>query len=298
MEWGLCATLKAPVDQVRAFVAHHLGLGAAHLWLFFDDPDDPAFDAVAGLDRVTATRCDMAYWTGLINKRPDRHQNRQGRNMQAVYKATSLPWLGHIDVDEYLAPSEEIGAVLARHPADRPMYRMAPWEALHDPALPDDIFTARQFRAALSGADRAGARERVFGPFAPLLPQGVLSHSAGKCFFRTGLARFEPRLHGAFRAGARVPGGEFGPEIALLHFHAEDPARWKDRLQFRLERGAYSFNEPLRQWLLEAGPAGIDGFYDAVQRVTPALVERLRAEAALLEADLGLRAQVAARFGA
>ena len=172
------------------------------------------------------------------------------------------------------------------------MLRLAPWEALHDPALPDDIFTARHFRAALSGDRKAAARARVFGDYAPLLSNGVLSHSAGKCFFRTGLARFEPRLHGAFRAGTRVPGGDFCPNIALLHFHAEDPKRWRDRLQFRLTQGAYQYNPPLQDWLLSANETAIDQFYHDTQTATPATLTRLRAENILLEARLNLRQNI------
>ena len=155
--------------------------------------------------------------------------------------------------------------------------------------IPDDIFTAQHFRAALNGQRHVAARARVFGPYAPLLANGVLSHSAGKCFFRTGLARFEPRLHGAFRAGARVPGGDFTPGIALLHFHAQDPARWRDRLHFRLTRGAYQYNPPLQDWLLNATGAEIDTFYRATQTATPETLAKLRAEGALLTTELHLR---------
>lgn len=291
-EWGLCATVKAPTEQVLAFVAHHLHLGAAHIWIFFDDPDDPAFEAVAGLPNITATRCSEDYWQDLIGKRPEKHQNRQGRNMQSIYKQEPLAWLGHIDVDEYLLPDRDVGAILSEQDADTKMLRMAPWEALHDPSLPDDIFTARHFRAAMKGDVWAGGRERIFGIYAPLLCNGVLSHAAGKSFFRTGLSRFEPRLHGAFRAGMRVKGGDFSPEIALLHFHAEDPARWRERLQFRLTRGAYQFNPPLQQWLLAAAEEDLDAFYAAVQTAHPDLLDRLRKEDVLQEANLGLRGKV------
>lgn len=297
--WGLCTTVKAPAEQVLAFTAYHLNLGAAHLWLFFDDPDDPAYDAVAGHPDVTATRCDMGYWQALAGKRPDKHQNRQGRNMQSVYNSTSLPWLGHIDVDEYLLPRRDLGQILDTLDGldiEDKILRIAPWEALHDPAMPDDIFTARHFRAALRGGgpDAQAARDRVFGPYAPLLHKGVLSHAAGKCIFRTGLSRFEPRLHGAFRAGARVSLGDFTPEVALLHFHAEDPQRWKERLQFRLTRGAYQFNPPLQQWLLAADETATDAFYAAVQTASPDVLATLRAEDVLMEASLNLRRTVAA----
>tara|TARA_R110002094_G_scaffold164809_1_gene148822 strand:+ start:69 stop:788 length:720 start_codon:yes stop_codon:yes gene_type:complete len=233
-----------------------------------------------------------------MGERPDKHQTRQARNMQAVYKTTQLPWLGHIDVDEYLMPRRDIGRILEGLAGEA--LRIAPWEALHDPTMADDVFTARHFRAALrgNGPEAEAARGRVFGRFAPLLPQGVLSHSAGKCIFRTGLARFQPRLHGAFRAGKRVSLGDFTDEVALLHFHAEDPARWKERLSFRLTRGAYQYSPALQQWLLAADAAGIDAFYAAVQAPDREALTALRNEGVLLEATLGLRARIAAMEGA
>lgn len=291
-EWGICTTVKAPLEQVQAFAAYHLNLGAAHIWLHFDDPDDPAAQQIDH-PQITTTLCSTAYWMGLIGKRPERHQNRQGRNMHRVYKTDALPWIAHIDVDEYILANTDIPAALAAMPADQSMLRMAPYEALHDPALPDDIFTATQFRAALNGQRNESARTRVFGQYAPLLTNGVLSHAAGKCFFRTGLSRFEPRLHGAFRAGTRVPGGDFHPDFALLHFHAQDPARWRDRLHFRLTKGAYQYNPALQDWLLAATDAEIDAFYTATQTAVPDTLAKLGAEGALLTATLNLRQTIA-----
>ena len=290
--WGLCATVMAPVDQVQAFVAHHLALGCARLWLFLDQPDDPAVRAVAGLAEVTVTICDAAYWQTIKGKRPEKHQNRQARNMQAVYAGADLPWIGHIDVDEFLSPRRDIGDVLAEVAQDRPMLRMAPWEALHDAGLPPDIFTARSFRRALKGPENAALRDLAFGPYAPLLREGVLSHSAGKCFFRTGIAGLEPRLHGAFLAGRRLDGGTFAPDVALLHFHAEDRQRWLDRLAYRITRGAYQFNPDLANWLAGADDAALAVFYDRVQSPDHRVRAGLIAAGALISVDLGLRNRV------
>lgn len=292
-EWALCTTVKAPVEQVLAFTAHHLGLGASGLWLFFDDPDDPAFDAVAHIPHVTATRCTAAHWQSVCNKRPEAHQNRQGRNMQWVYAKRETPWLGHIDIDEYLAPMQPIAEILDAQPDDRIMLRMAPWEALHDPSLPDDIFTATDFRAALKGPDHAANRDIAFGPYAAYLAEGVLSHSAGKCFFRTGVRGLEPRLHGAFRFGKRLQGEGFDPQIPLLHFHAENRAQWVSRLPFRLTLGAYKFNPALQTHLQSASPAGIDAFYDRVQNPSAEIRAQLDRKGLLRHATLTLRTAAA-----
>ena len=291
--WGVCTTLNATREQVLAFVAHHLDLGADHIWLHFDDPDAPAADLAMRLPRTTVIRCDAAYWQALPGGRPDTHQNRQTRNIQRVCAEAALPWIAHLDHDEFLLADRPVAGILDDVPQDRLLLRVAPFEALHDPALPDDIFTARQFRAPLRGPHHAADRAALFGNHAALMPDGVLSHSAGKCFFRTGIRRMRPRIHGAFRANARVAGGAFHPDLALLHFHAQDRAQWLDRLAFRLAQGGYR-DRPLHIWLAEADAAARHGFYDAVQVATPDKVDLLRQLGLLREVDLGLRAKVGA----
>lgn len=293
-DWGLCTTVKAPTEQVLAFVAHHLSIGAGQIWLYFDEPDDPAYEVARAIPGVTATRCDAAYWQTVSKSRPETHQNRQVRNMHALYGKGQVPWLGHIDVDEFLWPARPIADILGTLPEDRILLRAAPWEALHDPALPDDIFTARQFRAALKRGPLArAARMRAFGPCAALLPSGALSHAAGKCFFRRGVRRLAPRLHSAFLNGERVKGDALHPDVALLHFHAQDPAAWKAHLHYRLTRGAYRAQPAMIEALLDAPPDRIDAFFATVQCPDAGTIRYLAANGLLIEADLGLRAKVA-----
>ena len=294
--WALVATVKAPQDQVLAFLAHHLGLGAARIWLYFDDPADPAFDLVSRIPRVTALRCDDAHWA-RTNGRPERHQNRQARNALRSYRACAEPWLGHIDVDEFLLPDRPMGEILAATPPRQPMLRMEPFEALHDPTLPDDIFTARAFRGPLK-ARFAFLHAPLFGRFAPALQDGMLSHVVGKAFFRTGIAGLTPRLHGANLNGQRLPGPPVDPRVKLLHFHAQDRAAWERALPFRLDRGAYQKREGLRAALSGAPPEEIDAFYRETQMLTPEKADMLRSEGRLVEVSLGLRAKVQALLAA
>lgn len=294
--WGVAATVRAPLEQVMAFAAHHLDLGAHRIWLHFDDPGDPAADALSDRPKISVIRCDDAYWQGLCGTRPPTHQVRQMRNITRVCRRAQIDWVAHVDVDEYLLARAPIPAILADLPADRLVLRAEPFEALHSPGLPDDIFTARYFRRGLPDPDPARAAQ-VLGGYGALLPRGMLSHTVGKCFFRTGVAGMVANIHGARIKGERVFGGRFHPDLALLHFHAEDPARWRHGLQFRLSRGAYQFLPDLQAHLLAADDAGIDAFYDAVQLATPERLEHLRALGLLREADLGLRAKVAALFG-
>ena len=146
--WDVVSTIKAPADQVLAFAAHHLSLGADHLWLFFDDPDAAIPAVLEGHPKVTVTRCDKAYWQAF-GKRHERHQNRQARNAREAYGQTKSPWLAHLDVDEFLQADRPVAAILGGIPAEALVVQLEPFEAMHDPGLDDDIFTARTFRGPL-----------------------------------------------------------------------------------------------------------------------------------------------------
>ena len=293
LRWGLVSTVKASEDQVLAFVAHHLSLGASRIWLYFDDPDDPAFDRVAKLPRVTATRCTDKYWD-LRGGRDTRHQTRQTRNTRDALRMCKLDWLGHIDVDEFLHAPRPVADILAEVPAETPALVMEPFDAMHDPDLPDDIFTARHFRGPLGRAHRA-LHPMIFGPAAPIIPGGNLGHTIGKSFSRPGVKGLALRIHLVAVNKVRLT-ETFNPELRLLHFHAQDPAAWRAALPFRLDLGAYHWpkDKLLHDYLANATDEAIGDFYQAVQTLTPEKVALLEAHGRLITADLGLRSKVAA----
>ncbi|VDC26099.1 glycosyltransferase family 2 protein [Pseudogemmobacter humi] len=295
IRWGLVATVKTPVEKLLAFLAWHLDLGAARISLYFDDPDDPAPEVLAAVPglagKVVLTPCDEAHWRRL-GGRPERHQNRQAKNARDAYRAAGPDWIGHIDADEFLWAEVPVAQILASLPREQIMCRAEPFEAMHDPALPDDIYTASAFRGALKPR-HAALRRPVLGEFAGMLPEGMLSHAAGKAFFRAGIQGLSPRLHGAFIGGERLPGPGFDPRLKLLHFHAQDRAAWAAALPFRLTRGAYQYHPELCAFLSGASPAQIAEFYDETQVLTPAKTAALREAGRLMELRLDLAARVA-----
>lgn len=293
-DWGIVTTAKAPADHVLAFVAHHLGLGAAHVWVHLDDADDPVAAALDGIAGVTAVRCDAAYWQAVQGRRPQRHQYRQALNAQRVYAQTGLDWLLHIDVDEFLLADRPVAELLGAAAPGRPIVRVEPWDALHDPGAPDDIYRGRYFRRPLRRAEDPGLLDDLHGPHARLLPRGLLGHSAGKCFFRTGIAGLEPSIHSARLGGKRLDAGPIEPGLALLHFHAEEPERWLARLPFRVEQGAYRTLPQVQAFFREATPEVLSDFYLRTQVATPDALSRLAALGMLREERLDLRAKVAA----
>lgn len=294
MVWGIVSTVKAPLDEVLAFTAHHLDLGASRIWLCFDDPDDPAATVLEHVPQVTVLRCDVGHWLRLGQARPSRHQNRQTANAQHILRHCDLDWLLHIDVDEFLHSPRPVADALRAVRADRPLVRVKAWEALHCPDMTDDIFTSSVFRAPLNAEAQAPHRRAIFGPYEPLFPTGVMSHAVGKCFFRTGIAGLQPWLHGASLKGEKIPPGPPLQGMSLLHFHSQNRQDWLARLPYRLEKGAYVLKPELAAFLKSSDRDEINDFYHHCLTATPEALDYLDRHGLMQEIHLGLRARVTA----
>jgi hypothetical protein len=135
-EVGLCIAMLlkgAPAEVVIDYVRYHVYIGFQHLYLFFDDPTDAAFEAVstafARTGQVTATRCDGAYWerrlreSAIVSRRAQNrvfddtvrcidteHKCRQNlvvEHAAELARAARLEWLLHQDIDEVVLPQSE-----------------------------------------------------------------------------------------------------------------------------------------------------------------------------------------------
>ena len=292
--WAVVSTMKAPEEKVLAFVAHHLSLGADHLWLFFDDPAQPIPPVLANHPRVTVTPCDDAHWIRACKKRPPQHQNRQTQNARLTYREfVTSEWIVHIDVDEFLLTKRPIDDILEETPAETIAMRLEPFEAMHDPLLPDDIYTAREFRGALRH-EYWPRRRAALGPYRKVIRDGMMSHSVGKTIYRTRIPGLLPRLHAVMLNKVMVAPASWQPDIKLLHFHAQDKAAWLAAVPFRITKGAYQFRPELQGFLAEATPEEVDKFYRRTQILPFDLRDVLVKDGRLLIVDLGLRAKVRA----
>lgn len=288
--WSIVATVKAPEEKILAFTAHHLAIGCDHIWLYFDDPDAPVPPALANHAKVTVTLCGDAYWQAS-NKRPPTHQNRQARNARNTYPQVTTDWLAHIDVDEFIHAPRPLADVLNDVPAETIAVKLEPFEAMHDPMLPDDIFTAREFRGALRH-EHWPRRRKALGDYRKVIRDGMLSHTVGKVICRAGIPRLFPRLHAVMLDGSFVPIPDWHPELKLLHFHAQDRKAWLEVLPFRLTKGAYQFRPELQEFLNAATPEEIDKFYRRTQILSLETAAELAAVGRVLIVDLGLRQKV------
>lgn len=292
--WAVVSTIKAPEEKVLAFAAHHLSLGADHLWLFFDDPTQPIPAPLTRHPRVTVTLCDDTHWTSFQKKRPPQHQNRQTQNARLTYRArVTSDWIAHIDVDEFILPQRPISAILDDTPPETIAMKLEPFEAMHDPLLPDDIYTSREFRGALRH-EHWPRRRAALGPYRKVIRDGMLSHTVGKVIYRTGIRGLLPRLHAVMLDKVFVPTPDWHPEMKLLHFHSQDRADWLSRIPFRMTKGAYQFRPELQAFLAEATPEEVDKFYRRTQIMSVDVRDELVKVGRVLIADLGLRAKVQA----
>ena len=118
---SLVSTVKAPKADLDRFVTYHLNTGVEHIYLFFDDPEDPSLPAFVGMDQITATACTPERWQAA-----DIHLE-QGIEARQQYNASEAmtwahgrgsQWLLHIDSDELIhIPDSDLPVWLARLPA-------------------------------------------------------------------------------------------------------------------------------------------------------------------------------------
>lgn len=308
--WGTVSTIKAPTDQILAFCAHHLSLGARQLHIYLDDDNRAAAAALAGHPHIHVTLCDDAYWQAHLGRRPVKHQARQVENARHAYaRCAGLDWLTHIDVDELLWPATPLPAQLAALPPDCQVARLRPAEALATPAPgPAPITHFKRF--TIDRATRDRQTRRAYPTFGMHLNGGFLSHVQGKLIYRTGQPGLSAKIHNVMVGDQTNPGQREMPGTELLHLHAHSWDQFRAAFQFRLERGSYradlrpatqggvTMHDLLTALYADTGEDGLRAFYTEVCTATPDLLARLRAESLMSSHVLDLDAKIAAWFPA
>ena len=296
LKWGVVATVRAETDDILKFAAYHLEAGAHRVYLYLDDPDQPAIPELSAHPKIRLRICDRDYWTKSETGRPKKHQVRQTYNATHAYRRTDdVEWLAHIDVDEFLVPLERsLEQVLGDIPADAMTVRCRPMECLAGA----DRTAYKAF--VPSHADRTAITQSLYPEFGAFLKAGFISHLAGKVFMRTGQTNVTFKIHRVFQGGAALPDDHVSEDLSLAHIHAKDWADWRGRYTFRIESGSYrappdaenedSLYARLRKLEETEGEAGLRRFYDEVVADTPELRARLGQFGLLRRVDLNLDA--------
>ncbi len=129
---AIVTTLRNAGAVLDSFVAYHRAIGFRHLFLFFDDPDDPDLARAARMPDVTAIPHDAelrAIWRGLpayakfgpfIDSEVMSRQLLNVEHAQELAHASGFGWLLSIDADElFFAPNESVRAHFASLSATR-----------------------------------------------------------------------------------------------------------------------------------------------------------------------------------
>jgi hypothetical protein len=300
--WGLVATILAPVAETLRFAAYHLDAGAHRLYIYLDDPESEAYAPLKAHPKIRVQKCDAGYWKKVANKRPAKHQVRQSINAtHAYHRKVEVEWHGHIDVDEFIVPKQDIGTALNDLPNKNLCARLRPMEQL--------VGKGDAFKAFIpNGPDRIPTVEDIYPEFGKFVKGGFLSHVAGKFFVRTGLENMNLRIHNVFQGDTTNPNQIELSTMTLAHCHAKPWEDWLATFQYRLEKGSYraelspaakggaSLHDMLSILEASEGEAGLKRFYDEIAVDSPALQRRLEAHDLLRHATLDLDAKLARHF--
>ena len=289
--WGIVCTTNAPLLDVARFVAHHLEIGAAHIYLYLDAPEPDVVGLLNEHPKVTLTQCDAAYWKRMGKNRPEAHQLRQTFNATCALRdaAPHLDWLGHIDTDEFILTRTKLSSALKAVPQDMAGARLYPAEALAKTAtgeLPQHF----KLRTTADGV-AATAVADIYPTFGSYVRGGFLSHLAGKVFARTGLGDMRLAIHRLRVKGEDVLNTAVIKDAYVGHLHAPDWDNFITKLDFRQTKGSYRTKSEdalknighLLQYLRdEEGEAGLRQFFDEMCSDTPELRTRLKKHGLLL----------------
>ncbi|MHA6326759.1 glycosyltransferase family 2 protein [Roseivivax sp. CAU 1753] len=234
----MAAILKEPLSTVVSFVDWHRAQGVTGFHLCFDDPGDPAADALEGAPDIVVERGTPAFWDRCGIDAGKAFPMRQNHFLTHAYRAAPAGWFAALDGDEYFhldgrtladeldAQDPETVAVsirTAEHvqtPQDPARYHFR---------LPQPRWLRQQLYPNVAGHLRTR--------------EGFAGHTEGKSCTRVGLgSRVRIRQHWATVEGrdpvhARVLTHEDGAH--LLHFVDRGYGNWRAKLDWRIASRGY-----------------------------------------------------------
>ena len=304
MRWGLSATILAPTTDILRFAAYHLEAGAHRLYIYLDDDNQSAYQALKAHPKVRVQSCTADWWDRQNQGRPKKHQVRQTVNAtHAYHRKAEVDWLIHMDVDEFLVCDTPVADVLASVTGDTRAVRVRPMEV-----LAGDGTAFKKFIP--NGPSRAATVAQLYPTFGAYLNGGFLSHLAGKIFVRTGLSDVRVQIHNAFAADLEIP-AETPSGIDLAHLHAPSWDHWFNAFAYRQNQGSYrpglkpnrprdkgglSMHELFDLITAEDPNNGLKSFFAEVCADTPDLRARLDQHGLLRQYNLKLHDLVGKHF--
>ncbi|WP_052261461.1 glycosyltransferase family 2 protein [Ruegeria sp. ANG-S4] len=233
------AIVSEPVQILARFIDWYMQAGADRIHLFFDDPLDPAIDAVKDHQGVTCTRCDASFWGGIGANAKDRFTLRQNAAMKFAYQASPKGWFLNVDGDELVhLDGRNLAFELNRQDGDVQKVRFRPVEPIQTPD--DDL----NFHVRRPGGRPWGMRG-LYGELYPGFRKrgGLVGHNIGKVAIRTGLQLSALRQHDAWgEGGVELTEVTLGPDEGawLLHFVDGGFLNWRKKVEWRLSSRGFT----------------------------------------------------------
>lgn len=246
---SIVTTLRAPLHTTQDFVHFHLNSGVDHIFLYFDDPNDPAIQCLQDEPRLTCIACDEAFWRstpkyvlrGSIRpydeaygamKLVDRQLTNANHGL-ALARKKGGGWVAHIDSDELIFSTQELKLFLRRLPRTVNEVRLAVREALATEVSKDRRFSEFiWFKRPTAGsrlrlAQALGCKIIFEGEF-------FRGHTSSKCLIRADADVLSMGIH----RPAFIDDSRCAVETAghyLLHYDDLGLVNWKDKFGQRLD---------------------------------------------------------------
>jgi hypothetical protein len=116
----IVTTVKDPGNIIESFIRYHFKIGIAHIFIFFDNPEDEAINIVKKFPNVSAIPCDEQLQIQQKNNKLYHNMSehitsevmaRQILNAETAINLAwemQLDWIIHIDADELFYTQESI----------------------------------------------------------------------------------------------------------------------------------------------------------------------------------------------
>lgn len=297
--WHVGAIMNEPFKEVLKFCAWYLALGADELTICFDNPDDPAIEALSEHPRVRCIPCTPAFWQSLGLTAESAFVKRQNAALTWIYGQYPDGWLLNVDADEFMYfDGRGVADVLQQEGGQALSIRVITAERVIAPERVGETLFRRPMaydvRKSVYGTDA-----KLFGP----KRSGLVGHPQGKSFVRCGVAGLQLRQHWP-RAGSVEPGEEVLLDhhdgAHLLHMIGADFEIWRNKLAWRC--GSRGFTDPLTE-RIEAALASsqseteLRDLFSRLHALRPDQVTHLEREDALLRLEWDLTVLVQREFG-
>jgi len=232
-----CAVIMAKEDQsvIDRVVDYYIAKGAAKVVVYFDGEPDFSMDDRG--DRLRFIVCDESFWQPITGGTPEAYDIRQVGIYEHAISSVSQEWVFFVDCDEYLVSDRPISAFLDDVPAAENILRIPNVEAVWGPGdNRDEHLGARWFRTATGSPIKQRALKLIYGDVYHFMGSGLLGHSAGKHFVRSGQDYQRTSPHTSVHSDGRP--GKWADElltddVIVCHFDAMNYERWRKKFEFR-----------------------------------------------------------------